>query len=145
MIPATAPDGGQINAIGDGAFSGCKMLCEITIPATVKSIGNRCFAGASMLVAVNVEPSSSSFCSVGGVLFSRDKSELICYPSAKIGSTYLLNTSVKRIAPYAFDGVSNLRSIRYEGSTSKYQSIEIGSGNEVFTSLPVTCNYKGAK
>ncbi len=145
LLPAQMPDGSEITAIGDGAFSGCTELVEVTIPATVKSIGIRCFAGARSLVAVNVEPSSSVFCSVGGVLFSRDRSELICYPAAKVGSTYLLSTSVKRIAPYAFDGVSNLKAIRYEGSATKYQSIEIGEGNKAFTSLPVTCNYKGAK
>lgn len=145
LLPAQMPDGSEITAIGDGAFSGCTELVEITVPATVKSIGIRCFSGANSLVAVNVEPSSTAFCSVGGVLFTRDKSELICYPAAKVGSTYLLSTAVKRIAPYAFDDVSNLKAIRFEGSATKFQSIEIGEGNKVFTSLPVTCNYNGAK
>ena len=81
----------------------------------------------------------------GGVLFSYDKTELICYPAAKIGEKYLLSTNVKKIAPYAFYGVINLKAILYQGSAAKYQSIEIGIENQTFTSLPVTCNYKGAK
>jgi len=145
LIPAQTEDGLQINAIGDGAFGNCKDLLEITIPATVKRIGNACFSGASSLVAINVEPANLYYCSVGGVLFSRDKTELICYPAAKVGEKYLLSTNVKKIAPYAFDGVTNLKAILYEGSAAKYQSIDIGMGNRVFSSLPVTCNYKAAK
>ena len=145
LLPATAPDGEQINAIGDNAFSECTSLVEITLPATVKRIGNGCFAGASSLMIISVEPANASFSSVGGVLFSRDKTELICYPAAKVGERYLLSTSVKKIAPYAFDGVKELRAILYEGSAAKYQSIDIGIGNQIFSSLPVTCNYKAAK
>jgi hypothetical protein len=144
-IPPQAEDGMQITAIGDAAFSDCTTLLEINIPATVKRIGSACFVGASSLVAINVEPSNAYFASVGGVLFSYDKTELICYPAAKIGEKYLLSTNVKKIAPYAFYGVINLKAILYQGSAAKYQSIEIGIENQTFTSLPVTCNYKGAK
>ena len=144
-IPPQAEDGLQITAIGDAAFSACTTLLEINIPATVKRIGSACFAGASSLVAINVEPSNAYFASVGGVLFSYDKTELICYPAAKVGEKYLLSTNVKKIAPYAFDGVINLKAILYQGSAAKYQSIDVGIGNQIFTSLPVTCNYKGAK
>ena len=145
LIPAQAEDGLQITAIGDAAFADCTALLEINIPATIKRIGSACFTGASSLVAINVEPANAYFCSVGGVLFSYDKTELICYPAAKVGENYLLSTNVKRLAPYAFDGVVNLKAILYQGSAAKYQSIEIGIENQIFTALPVTCNYKGAK
>ena len=144
-IPEKCPHGDSVTEIGDYAFEGCSKLLEINLPATVKSIGNGSFVGCSSLVAINVDSSNPKFCSVGGVLFSRDRTKLICYPAAKVGTRYLLSTNVKEIAPYAFDGVSNLKAILYEGSTAKYQSIEIGSGNRIFTSLPVTCNYSGAK
>ncbi len=145
LIPAETEDGGKITAIGELAFSKSPTLLEVTIPATVKKIEYGCFVGAQSLVAVNVEPANPNYTSVGGVLFSKNKTELICYPAAKVGESYLLSTNVKKISPYAFHGIKNLKSILYEGSTSKYQSIEIGSGNHDFIALPVTCNYVAGK
>lgn len=144
-IPSVCPHGDAVTAIGDFAFKNCTNLLEISIPDTVKTIGTGSFAGCSSLVAINVDTANTKYCSVGGVLFSKDKTELICYPCAKVGNSFLLSTNVKQIAPYAFDGVVNLKAILYEGSTSKYQSIQIGAGNQIFSSLPVTCNYVAAK
>lgn len=145
IIPAENSDGETVTAISDAAFEDCDFIESIAIPATVKTIGSGAFKGCSSLETFSVSSKNTKFCSVGGVLFNKTKTTLICYPSARVGKNYMLSTNVQTIAPYAFDGVQNLTTILYEGTTSKFHSIDIESGNQDFSDLSVTCNYVAAK
>ena len=113
----------------------------VSIPATVKTIGTGAFRGCGGLSFISVDALNPAFCSVDGVLYSKDKSVLICYPQSRSGSRYLLPTSVKTVSAYAFENVLNLTGILYEGSIVKFQSIDVLAGNEKFSSLSITCNY----
>ena len=144
-IPEKSPDGEAVVGIANGAFEGCEELISIYIPSTIATIGSSAFKGCSSLVVINVESSNSKFSSVGGVLFTKNKSQLICYPAARVGSSYLLNPNVKSISENAFYGVKNLVKINYEGSPSDFQEIAVGEGNKVFSDLPITCNYTPSK
>jgi len=145
VIPTVSPTGDKVTKINDGAFSGCVNLLTITIPDTVKSIGTGVFRGCDSLVSINVDSDNSVYCSVGGVLFSKDKTVLICYPMNRAGSSYLLSTDVKAISSYAFEGAINLNKLLYEGDIKKFQSIDILMGNDILERLSITCNYVPAK
>lgn len=144
-IPAKAPSGELVVGIASGAFEGCDELISISIPHSVSSIGEGVFKGCSSLVLITVDSGNSKFTATGGILYSKNKSILICYPAARVGSSYLLNPNVKVIADNAFYGVKNLNRINYEGSVSEFGEITVGDGNKVFTDLPITCNYYPAK
>ena len=140
-IPAKSPLGDTVTSIGDRAFEDCYEIMTVTIPATVKTIGTGAFRGCGGLSFISVDALNPAFCSVDGVLYSKDKSVLICYPQSRSGSRYLLPTSVKTVSAYAFENVLNLTGILYEGSIVKFQSIDVLAGNEKFSSLSITCNY----
>jgi hypothetical protein len=144
-IPTTSPTGDRVTKIHEGAFSGCTSLVSVFIPSTVKAIGTGAFRGCTQLVAINVDADNPVYCSVGSVLFSKDKSVLVCYPMNRQGQSYLLNTSVRAIGAYAFDGIVNLRKILYEGNIAKFQAIDVLIGNDSMIALPITCNYVPAK
>lgn len=144
-IPRESPDGELVTEIANGAFENCKTMVTVHIPATVKSIGSGAFVGCSSLQAITVDSSNTEYSSVGNVLFSKDKTVLICYPAARVGSSYLLSTNVRKISAYAFDGVTVLRKILYRGTVAKYQEIVIDVGNSTFTNMPIEFNYKGEK
>ena len=139
-IPETSPSGLSVVAISTGAFENCNRLERIYIPASIKTIGTGAFVGCTSLTSFSVASTNTEYCSVGSILFSKDKTELICYPARRAGSTYLLNTNVTRIAPYAFDGVSSLTKLIYRGSISQFQSIEVGTGNSNFTKMAIEFN-----
>lgn len=144
-IPEKSPTGDRVTKIHDGAFENCTGLVSVYIPATVKAIGTGAFRGCSSLVAINVDTENAVYCSVGSVLFSKDKSVLVCYPMNRAGANYLLSTGVKAIGAYAFEGAVNLKKLLYEGNISKFQSIDILIGNDILSTLPITCNYVPAK
>lgn len=140
-IPAKSPAGDTVTSIGDRALEDCYEIMTVSIPATVKTIGTGAFRGCGGLASINVDALNPAFCSVDGVLYSKDKSVLICYPQSRSGSRYLISSSVKTISAYAFENVLNLKGILYEGSIVKFQSIDVLAGNEKFSSLSITCNY----
>lgn len=144
-IPQESPDGDTVTSIADSAFENCVSLETIIIPSTIKKIGTGAFKGCSSLVSFNVDTANAKFCSVGGVLFSKDKTTLICYPAMKIGKSYLLSTNIHTISAYAFDGVENLEKILYSGTKTKFANIDVKAGNSIFEALPVTFNYVAAK
>lgn len=143
-IPEISPDGDTVTAIATGAFRGCAAE-QIHIPASVKSIASGAFSGCSSLTAFVVDYGNSKFTASGGVLFSKDKSTLICYPANRSGKSYMLGVNVTTIAPCAFEDAVYLQKILYEGSSSKYRAIDVGDGNDIFLGLAVTYNYTGAK
>ena len=144
-IPAYSPSGDMVTKIADGAFANCTNLISITIPSTVKAIGTGAFRGCSSLVSITVDTENMAYTSVGDVLFSKDKTVLICVPMNRPGNSYLLSTNVKAVAAYAFEGVKNIKQILFEGSIHDFQKIDFLIGNGIVNELPITCNYKPAK
>lgn len=144
-IPAYSPSGDMVTKIEDSAFANCANILTVTIPATVKSIGTGVFRGCAALVAINVDTENTVYSSVGGVLLSKDKTVLVCFPMNRPGASYLLSTEIKAVAAYAFEGAVNLRNLLYEGSISDYQKIDFLMGNGILDSIAITCNYVAAK
>ena len=63
------------------------------------------------LTEINVCENNSVYASVDGVLYSKDFTELLCYPSNKKGNTYTIPDSVVRIGSYGFTNCSDLEYI----------------------------------
>ena len=118
--------GNGVTHIGNSAFSYCHSLTSITIPDNVMSLGRSVFYASDALTEVNIgsgvrsklEQFSFSDCyklttinvdkdnelyssDDAGVLFNKDKTELICAPTA-IKGTYRIPDGVTTIAKCAF-------------------------------------------
>ena len=98
-------------SIGDNAFSNCNSLTNITIPAGVTSIAATAFADCIKLIQINVDPSNSVYSSENGVLFNKEKTELIRYPVGKTETSYTIPDGVASIGDDAFENVSNLTNV----------------------------------
>ena len=111
-------EGKPVTSIGDRAFSGCSSLTSITIPDSVTSIGSSVFRWCDKLNQINVDTANAKFSSVNGVLFNKDKTELIRYPAGKTDASYAIPNSVTSIDWSAFYGCDSLVSITIPNSVT---------------------------
>lgn len=121
-----------VTTIGNEAFKDCMNLTSITIPQNVTDLGVHAFDGCLVLQEIIVDDNNSFYSTVDGVLYSKDKTELLLCPSGKQSHSIYLNTT--SIGDFAFIDCYNLTSITIpEGVTS----IGIGAfaGCESLTSI----------
>lgn len=148
----TVPEG--VTRIADNIFNGAYGLSEVTIPATVEEIGR--ISGAS-LTDIHVDPENENYCSVDGVLFSKQKNVLIHYPNAKEAAEYVIPDGVTRIQMLAVhcDNLEHLtvpESVTYIGLNAfagvdeitfagNAPTFDVGEGSFSFPGVPVTVYY----
>ena len=118
----TIPD--SVTQIGMRAFDGCTALKSITIPKSVTNINWGVFMGCTSLESINVESISANYSSLDGVLFNKDKTELIQYPAAKANEEYSISSRVVSIASCAFWYCNLLESISVDRNNKNYAGEE---------------------
>ncbi len=96
----TLPD--SLKTIGQEAFENCTSLKSITIPSGVTEIGSGAFAYCTGLESINAAAGNGTYSSVNGVLFNKDKTELIAYPAGKTDAAYAIPSGVITIEESAF-------------------------------------------
>ncbi len=102
----------DVKKIGNRSFRYCKNLQTINIPASVESIGRLAFVGCDMLENITVDKNNKYYCSDEyGVLFNKDKTELVKYPAGIKNKEYRIPDGVKSIGSGAFHNCNNLKSI----------------------------------
>ena len=136
--------GNNVTRIGNRAFQGCKALRQLVlpneltsigmyafaqsglqqvdIPKNVKSIGVGSFVECTSLKSVHVDGANAYFSSdEEGVLYNRNKTELIYFPAGNARSTYTVPASVKTISSCAFNSNENLKSLDIMSGTQKIE------------------------
>ena len=91
-----------VTSIGYGAFQICSSLTKVAIPSSVTSIGDLTFLSCSSLAKINVDENNKTYCSIDGVLYSKDKKTLIQYPEGKKDEKFVIPNSVTTIKNCAF-------------------------------------------
>lgn len=153
----------NVTDIGSCAFMDCENLNNIEIGSGVRNIGSYAFVCES-LIAINVDNGNTAYSSVDGVLFNKDKTRIIRYPSNKSGTHYSIPDNVKDIeygsfqgsvnlssitVPYsvstiqnwAFDYCNSLNNVYYSGNEEQWNTIEISDGNDCLTNATIHFNY----
>ena len=100
-----------LTSIGDAAFYCCMNLAEINIPANLTEIGASAFEGCEVLEKITVDGANTAFTDQDGVLFTKDKKQLIIYPAGKVGKKYTVPTGTEVIGESAFTCSMNLEEV----------------------------------
>ena len=116
-IPSTI-DRYKVTGIGWCAFSGCTGLKSITIPSSVTEIGENAFRGCKGLTSITADKNNKNYTSVNGVLFNKNKTEILAYPNAK-SSSYVIPSSVTEIGSAAFYDCTGLKSVTIPSSVKE--------------------------
>lgn len=102
----------EVTSIGYGAFIGFTSLTSINIGNGVTSI-IRPFNECTSLINVTVDKNNKNYySSPDGVLFNKDKTELISYPSGKKETSYIIPNGVMSIGIYALSNCTSLANVK---------------------------------
>lgn len=145
-----------VTRIGSGSFAHCTGLTEITFPNTITSIGEWAFMNCpgltsfsipssvtdiastalitDYLTSINIDSNNPNYCSIDGVMYSKDQTKLICYPKGKQGEFSIPN-HVTIIGEYAFGGYK-MTSITIPNSVTKIEYGAFGSSNLSSVTIP---------
>ena len=108
LTSVSIPEG--VTRIGDWAFQDCDELLTFTIPASVSELGVAPISSCGSMLSISVAEDNPWFKSVGGVVYSKDGTELIVCPGGRTGD-FTVPADVILIRNWAFCGCWYLTSI----------------------------------
>lgn len=101
-----------VKKIESDAFRNCISLIEINIPKTVTYINmhrentslyeRNPFFSCSNLTKINIDNENQNYCSENGIMFNKNKTELLFYPIKNENINYTIPNSVTSICEFAF-------------------------------------------
>lgn len=94
----------SVTKIEKNAFYGCRLLTSIDIPSSVTEIGDGAFVYCYELTNINVAADNANFTSVDGILYNKDKTELVSYAYGIRKDTFAIPSTVTSVRGYAFCG-----------------------------------------
>lgn len=100
-----------VKKIGAQVFSGCRSITTLYIPDNVTEFATTAFGGLTSLTEFSVSESSPVFCTMDGILYSKDKTQLICFPNAKNISSYSVPESITKINAVCFGPCKYLKNL----------------------------------
>lgn len=143
----------SLQTIGISAFAGCSSLSGIDFPDSVTDIGGMAFVLCSSLKEVTLPPRVSNliipfgyctslenifvsdnclnYSSIDGVLFNKDLSKIVCYPSGRNRETYIIPNTVNHIEVGAFSSNPYLKEITIPKSVLTIDGYIFGQSDNI--------------
>lgn len=81
------------------------------------------------LKSITVDKNNKKYCSVDGVLYSKDKTKLIIYPPYKKGSSFTIPSYVSCIGSNSFYGIEYLKNLKIPYNVKRIKNCAVSAGN----------------
>lgn len=103
----------SLEEIGAHSFQGCHSLTNVKLPASLKTLGFSSFRSCSALTNIIVDVNNVNYVTEDGILFNKDKTKLILYPSGRTSSGYTIPDTITEIGETAFAGCEFLTNVTF--------------------------------
>ena len=103
-------NGYPVTTIGSFAFSRDENLKNVFIPENVTDINSFAFSGCDNLKSIFISENNPNYASLDGILYNKEKTEIIAVPSALSGNI-TLSDNLSEIKRRAFSGCTYLESV----------------------------------
>ena len=109
----------SLKRLGGDCFYYCTNLKKVNIPSEVWIMGNNPFAGCPKLELTNESP---YFVLEDGILYGRDKKDVIYYPINKQAKEYVVPSTVSCIGKHCFFDCDNLERIVIHENVVRFEN-----------------------
>ena len=117
LVEVIIPD--NVTSIEKSAFAWCDNLTSVTIGDGVTTIGGGAFSDCGSLTSITVDSNNQYYSSDEyGVLFNKNKTELIKYPKGNTRTSYTIPDSVTIVDDKAFYDCDNLTNVTISDSVT---------------------------
>ncbi len=129
------------------------QITSVAIPASVTEIENTVFfmLDSDYLQAISVADGNKAFAAVDGVLYSADRTRLICHPPQHANKAYSVPKETKVIGSFAFYYCQNLESVELPDGVEtieqnafalcSFAEIHLPQSIQQIDGNPFECNY----
>lgn len=90
-----------VQSVGKYAFQ-ATAITSISFSSALQAFDSNAFYACSKINSIVVDSSNSTFKTVDGVLYSKDQTKLLYYPSGKTDTSFSIPSTVNTIGEYAF-------------------------------------------
>lgn len=140
----------SLKYIREHAFEVCNKLSIFYIPKEVSVIDETAFYWCN-LDSINVDHENKCFCDIDGVLFNKDASILLSFPSNRSGD-YIIPSSVQEIGNYSFcqcrnikkltfsEGIKKIGQYAFEHSSQSFEIVDIPDLSKWINEVNIGCS-----
>lgn len=114
----------EVIAIAPLAFEGASAMTSLTLNEAVKEVGERAFLYCIALERFIVPEGNPHFAVEDGVLYNKQKTRLIAYPSGRTEKSYTMLASAESIQPGAFSTSPRLATVEVPSAHKHLKSRE---------------------
>ena len=107
----------SVTSLGTETFNNLKNLLEVNIPFNITELDLNVFKGCDNLKKINIAEQNTKFSSDYGVLFNKDKTNLIRCPPGKSGN-YTAPSALKTVEDYSFNNTKNIEVVKFRNNVS---------------------------
>jgi hypothetical protein len=125
-----------VTAMAASTFYKCTALVTVNLPASLTTLGASDFGFCTALTTINVDTNSATYSSADGVLYTKDGTGLIQFPSGK-ATTFVVPATVDSLAFNSFLSNTSLTAITFPASLIRIGSSAL-SGCTGLTSIDMS-------
>ncbi len=108
----------SVKKISENAFLDCSSLEKIILPLNLMTLSENAFIGCTNLKEFSISEANHNFCTLNGVLYSKNMKQLKIYPSAREATSFTVPNEVIYISNDAFLENKKLTSINLNNVTT---------------------------
>ncbi len=116
LTSVTLPN--SLQKVGAYAFAGCISLTQISIPTATTEIDSSAFLRCTAIQSFEVAPNNAKYVSQDGVLFNKEKTELVFYPAGRFDTAYTVPNGTTHIGDNAFYYAEHLENVVFPNSVT---------------------------
>lgn len=108
-----------VTSIGTLTFSGCSALRAVSMGTGLSSIGKQAFYECHALEHFDIDEGNPYLCSIDGVVYNRDTTNLVLYPIGRKITEYSILNGVANLLDMSFQLCTTIQTLFIPNSVSK--------------------------